>query len=96
MRRGCAFGRLSIRHHRKEANDMAEAITRENLFQFARRAPQTITHIRNDEVRAIVKAETDAREIKSRRLRLARLEIEAQQTPTPTKRRVGNSPKYAT
>ena len=74
---------------------MAEAITKENLFQFARRAPQTITDITNDAVRAIVKAETDTREIKSRKLRQARLEIEAQQTPMPTKRRVGNSPKYA-
>lgn len=74
---------------------MAETITKDNLFRAARPGPQTKADITDSTARAIIKAETDSREAKTRRLRQARLEMEAQRpAPASAKRTAEKAKKF--
>lgn len=67
---------------------MSEAVTRDNLSRPVQPGPQSKFEITNSTARAITKAEADSREAKTRRLRQARLEMEARRpAPAPAKRR---------
>ncbi|WP_137387584.1 hypothetical protein [Rhodoligotrophos defluvii] len=67
---------------------MAVAITKDNLFRLVRPGPQTKAEITNSTARAIIQAEADSREAKTRKLRQARLQMKARQPkPAPAKGR---------
>ncbi|WEX11823.1 hypothetical protein [Chelativorans sp. AA-79] len=72
---------------------MTETITKDNLFRAVRPGPQSKADLTDSAARAIMKAEADSREAKTRRLRQARLEMEAQRPePAPAKRRGASQP----
>lgn len=73
---------------------MTDAITKNNLFRPAQSKAQNKAELTDSTARAIIKAEADAREAKSQRLRQARLEMEAQQPePAPAKSRAAKKAK---
>lgn len=75
---------------------MAKTITKDNLFRPAQPGPKKKSDFANSAARAIIKAEADSRDAKTRRLRQARLEMEARQPkPAPAKGRVGKTSKSA-
>lgn len=67
---------------------MAVAITKDNLFRSAPTPPRSKAELTDSASRAIIQAEADTREAKTRRLRQARLQMEARQPkPAPAKGR---------
>lgn len=76
---------------------MADTITKDNLFHSVRPRPQSRADITDSTARAIIKAEAESREAKTRRLRRARLEMEANcPEPAPTRGRAGKAARSAT
>jgi hypothetical protein len=66
---------------------MTEAITEDNLFRPMPTKPQNKADLTDSTARAIIQAEANDREAKTRRLRQARLQMEAQRPePAPVKR----------
>ncbi|WP_309083145.1 hypothetical protein [Chelativorans sp.] len=75
---------------------MTQTITKDTLFQPAPTRAQSKADLTNSTARAIIKAETDAREAKTLRLKQARLEMEARRpAPVPAKAAKSRAPKAA-
>lgn len=69
---------------------MSDAITKDNLFRPVLSKAQNKSELTDSTARAIIKMEADDREAKTRRLRQARLEMEARQSQqAPAKGRAG-------